>query len=145
MTETKIYKGKTYIKQNVNLIRRVKKDMDFPWAAPRYFSQASILRNPSEQPCKPLENPIHPSSFLQKGFIALRSCGFAQTRNRPNSRMLREKLISQGGIDDAPRQQSESFECKMCHCPQALPQSTPLFSSTLSDLPRLHYFLPLTY
>ena len=107
MTETKIYNGKTYMKKNVNLIRRVKKDMDFSWAgrgAPRYFPQASILRNPSEQPCKPLENPIDPSSFLQRGFITLCSCGFAQTRNRPNSRMLREKLISQGGIDDAPRQ-----------------------------------------
>ena len=32
-------------------------------AAPRYFPRALPSGNPSEQPCKPLENPDHPSSF----------------------------------------------------------------------------------
>ena len=40
----------------------------FPWAgraAPRDFPRASPSGNPLEQPCQPLENPVHPSSFTQ--------------------------------------------------------------------------------
>ena len=33
--------------------------------APRDFPRASPSGNPSEQPCQPLENPVHPSSFTR--------------------------------------------------------------------------------
>ena len=41
-------------------------DRDFPQAgkaAPWNFPWASPLGNPSEQPCQPSENSVHPSSF----------------------------------------------------------------------------------
>ena len=56
----------SYFKQNVNPSKRVGMDAVFPWAgrdAPRNFLWASPSGNPSEQPCQPSENPVHPSSF----------------------------------------------------------------------------------
>ena len=47
-------------------------------AAPRDFPRASPSGNPSEKPCQPLENSVHPSSFTRINPISL--C--KQTRKR---------------------------------------------------------------
>ena len=55
-----------YFKENANPSKRVGMDGVFPWAgraAPRDFPWALPLRNPSEQPCQPSDNPAYPSSF----------------------------------------------------------------------------------
>ena len=56
----------TYCKYNVNLSKRARMDGFFSQAglaAPRDFPCALPSGNPSEQPCQPLENHVHHSSF----------------------------------------------------------------------------------